>query len=53
VLSGLPRREAWRTCASRGDLLAELDGVIITAAIAMSGITGVQWTKPADTWSGA
>jgi hypothetical protein len=41
------------TCASRDDLLAELADVIITAAIAMSGITGVQWTKPAVTWNGA
>jgi hypothetical protein len=41
------------TCASRGDLLAELADVIITAAITMSGITGVQWTKPAVIWNGA
>jgi hypothetical protein len=38
---------------SRDDLLAELADVIITTAIAMSVITGGQWTKPAVTWNGA
>jgi hypothetical protein len=38
---------------SRDDLLAELADVIITTVIAMSGITGVQWTRPAVTWNGA
>jgi hypothetical protein len=40
------------TCASRDDLLAELADVIITAAAAMSGITGVRWTRLAVTWNG-
>ena len=40
-------------CASRDGLLAELADVIIIAAVAMSGITGVQWTKAAVTRSGA
>ena len=52
ALSGRPLRLAG-TCASRDDLFAELADVIITAAIAMSGIIGVQWTKPAVTWNGA
>ncbi len=41
------------TCGSLNDLLAGLADVIIIAAIAMSGITGVQWAKPAVTWNGA
>jgi hypothetical protein len=34
-------------------MLSRLADVIITAAIAMSGITGVQWARPAVTWNGA
>jgi hypothetical protein len=52
ALSGRLRRSPAGTCASSGDLLAELADVIITAAAAMSGITGVQWTRPAVTWNG-
>jgi hypothetical protein len=53
ALSGRPRRWACGACAARDDLRAEFADVIVTAAIAMSGITGVQWTKPAVSWNGA
>jgi len=51
---GPPAPAGLRTPArSRDDLLAELADVIVTTVIAMSGITGVQWTRPAVTWNGA
>jgi hypothetical protein len=54
ALSGRPRRSACGYLRlPRDDLLAGLADVIITAAIAMSGITGVQSTKPAVTRNGA
>jgi hypothetical protein len=49
-MHGLNSRKG--TCRSRDDLLAELAGVIIAAAIAMAGITGGV-TRPAAISNGA
>jgi hypothetical protein len=49
-MQGLNSRKG--TCRSRDDLLAELADLIITAAVAMSGIAGT-WARRPVTWNGA
>jgi len=50
-IHGLNSRKG--VCRSRDDLLAELAGVIITCAVAMTGVTGETSTRPAATSNSA